>query len=173
MGNIQNGEITVPESGGLDTVPDSLLLENNDLLFTRTNGNPDLVGKVGIFRGSISDKVSFASYLVRLRPNPTHKPEWLHSLLNCTAFWPFARGHALVNLQTNLNSTRYVQFLIPVPPPEEQQNIVNYIKRQTGMLDNLSLSYARQIELLTEYRAALIHECVTGQRAVPEKIKEN
>lgn len=168
MGNIQNGEITVPDSGGLDAVPDSLLLENNDLLFTRTNGNPDLVGKVGIFRGNISDRVSFASYLVRLRVNRRHKSEWLHLLLNSTAFWPFARRHALINLQTNLNSTRYVQFPIPVPPPEEQQEIISYIQRQMAKLDALSRSCERQIELLTEYRAALIHECVTGQRAVPQ-----
>ena len=34
--------------------------------------------------------------------------------------------------------------------------------------DQLFEAYARQLTLLTEYRAALIHECVTGKRPVPE-----
>ncbi|MGD0776369.1 MAG: hypothetical protein ABSC05_26425 [Candidatus Solibacter sp.] len=135
MGNIQKGEVTTPRSGGLDNLPDTLLLEHNDLLFTRTNGNPNLVGKVGIFRGRVSDRISFASYLVRLRIKPPHDPRWLHMLLNSAAFWPFARSHALVNLQTNLNSTRYGQFRVPVPPPAEQLQIVNWVEENSEVLN--------------------------------------
>lgn len=134
MGNIQKGEVVMPRTGGLDLVPNALLLDHHDLLFTRTNGNPDLVGKVGIFRGDLSDRVSFASYLVRLRVKRGFIAEWLHMLLNSSAFWSFARSHALVNLQTNLNSTRYGQFLVPVPPEEEQAQIVVMLKRDSCLV---------------------------------------
>lgn len=107
MGHIQDGEVTVPDKGSLDVVPADLFLEHDDLLFNRTN-SPDLVGKVGIFRGHSTDRVSFASYLVRLRTNTVHSPEWLNYLLNSSHFWAFARSHALISLhQANLNSTRY------------------------------------------------------------------
>ena len=63
MANIQDGEINLPASGCIEKVPDELLLNHKDLLFNRTNSR-DLVGKVGLFRGSRKDKVSFASYLL-------------------------------------------------------------------------------------------------------------
>jgi type I restriction enzyme, S subunit len=168
MGNIQKGKVILPRSGGLDKVPDNLLLEHNDLLFTRTNGNPELVGKVGIFRGQLSDKVSFASYLVRLRIKYPHDPQWLHMLLNSIAFWPFARSHALVNLQTNLNSTRYGQFSVPVPPPAEQIQIREWVGGVSKSLNATIANTENEIALLREYRARLIADVVTGKLDVRE-----
>jgi type I restriction enzyme S subunit len=171
MGNIQRGEVTVPKSGGLDEVPRDMLLEQHDLLFTRTNGNPDLVGKVGIFRGTASDQVSFASYLVRLRVTSPHDAQWLHLVLNSASFWPFARSHALVNLQTNLNSTRYGQFQIPVPPPSEQVRIVNQISLESKALNAAIARTETEIALLREYRTTLTADVVTGKLDVREAVK--
>jgi type I restriction enzyme S subunit len=163
MGNIQDAEVTAPPLLGLDDVPDELILEHHDLLFTRTNGNPDLVGKIGIFRGSRSDMVSFASYHVRLRVKEPHNPEWLHLLLSSTSFWRYARSHALVNLQTNLNSTRYSQFAIPVPPPREQSLILDHIVAVTPPLRHAIERAQKGIALLHEYRTRLIADVVTGK----------
>ncbi len=172
MRNIQKGEVIVPRSGGLDEVPDFLFLEHNDLLFTRTNGNPDLVGKVGIFRGQLSDKVSFASYLVRLRAKHPHDPQWLHMLLNSAAFWPFARSHALVNLQTNLNSTRYGQFAVPVPPTDEQARIVRWVGEESKSLIATMERTEQEIRLLREYRTRLVADVVTGKGDVREAARQ-
>lgn len=168
MGNIQGGEVIMPRSGGLNHVPNALLLDHHDLLFTRTNGNPNLVGKVGIFRGRVFDRVSFASYLVRFRTRPEYEAQWLHLLLNSSAFWPFARSQALVNLQTNLNSTRYSQFLIPVPPRSEQIKIANWIVETSKPLNIAAIRLEREIDLLREYRTRLIADIVTGQLDVRE-----
>ncbi len=179
MANIQRGEVIVPGSDGVNKLPDSLLLEHNDLLFTRTNGNPDLVGKVGIFRGDVSDRVSFASYLVRLRTRPPCDPQWLHMLLNSSAFWPFARSHALVNLQTNLNSTRYGQLSIPVPPSNEQVRISRWVENESKALNAALRRAEEEISLLREYRTRVIADVVTGKldvreaaRSLPETHKE-
>jgi len=168
MGNIQKGEVTVPRSGGLNCLPDSLLLQHHDLLFTRTNGNPNLVGKVGIFRGEVSDRISFASYLVRLRVKRLYDPEWLHMVLNSAAFWPFARSHALVNLQTNLNSTRYGQFPVPVPPLVEQKEIVKWVGGESVNLNTAIARTEREIALMQEYRTRLTADIVTGKLDVRE-----
>ena len=58
-------------------------------------------------------------------------------------------------------------LIVLCPPKSEQDDIVEFIDSQTAKLDALHTAYARQLTLLTEYRAALIHECVTGQRAIP------
>jgi len=62
---------------------------------------------------------------------------------------------------------------IALPPRPEQTEILDFIQKESAQIDRLLSTYTRQIELLTEYRAALIHECVTGQRALPAKTKEN
>jgi type I restriction enzyme S subunit len=52
---------------------------------------------------------------------------------------------------------------LPVPPLEEQKEIVEYINREAGKLDELSNLTRRTIDLLKERRAALITAAVTGQ----------
>jgi type I restriction enzyme, S subunit len=58
-----------------------------------------------------------------------------------------------------------------VPPLSEQKTIAAFLDEEGDKTDRLLAAYTRQLELLTEYRAALIHECVTGQRAVPHEIQ--
>lgn len=163
MRNIQQGEVVGAVSGYLDDLPASLLLEPNDLLFTRTNGNPELVGKIGIYRGRPSGPLSFASYLVRLRVTSLHDSEWLHMVLGSHAFWGFARSHALVNLQTNLNSSKYIQFLVPLPPKTEQVRIAEAVNEETNVLRTAVASSRQQIELAREYLRRLISDVVTGK----------
>lgn len=57
---------------------------------------------------------------------------------------------------------------LAVPPPLEQKQIADFIASENIKFDALHATYDRQLTLLTEYRAALIHECVTGQRLIPE-----
>lgn len=69
--------------------------------------------------------------------------------------------------QFNISSQQVENVVIAVPPANEQIEIAKLVRHQEAKLDNLHLAYTRQLELLAEYRAALIHECVTGQRVVP------
>jgi type I restriction enzyme, S subunit len=171
MGHIQDGKVLIPERGGLDAVPPGLLLETNDLLFNRTN-SPDLVGKVGLFTGEAANQVTFASYLVRLRVHPNHSPFWLNYLLNSALFWAYARSQALVSLhQANLNSTRYGQMVLPVPPKHEQDKIAEYIVAQAGEIERAIHHTDREIALLREYRTRLTADVVTGKLDVREAAK--
>jgi type I restriction enzyme S subunit len=164
MGHIRDGKILFPQKGSLDAVPPGLLLEKNDLLFNRTN-SPELVGKVGLFAGDASGEITFASYLVRLRVRSEHSPFWLNYLLNSTGFWSYARSQALVSLhQANLNSTRYGQMALPVPPTlVEQGQIVELVRSQAGEVERAISRLEREIELLREYRTRLVADVVTGK----------
>ena len=57
-------------------------------------------------------------------------------------------------------------LIVLCPPKSEQDEIVNFIEAQNTKIDSTITAYTRQLTLLAEYRAALIHECVTGQREV-------
>ncbi|MBX3307602.1 MAG: hypothetical protein KF751_16285 [Nitrospira sp.] len=164
MGHIRDGKIVLPETGGLNAVPPGLLLEKNDLLFNRTN-SPALVGKVGLFAANTNEKVTFASYLVRLRVRSEHNPIWLNYLLNSTVFWSYARSQALVSLhQANLNSKRYGQMVLPVPTERaEQDKLVEHVRLQADEIERAIDRLEREIELLREYRTRLVADVVTGK----------
>lgn len=163
MGNIQDGKVLIPETGSLESVPQELILEDGDLLFNRTN-SLELVGKVGLFQGSKEDKVSFASYLVRLKTNNDANPVYLNFLLNSHGLLSVARQRALVSLnQVNLNPTRYCQIPIALPPISEQQKIVSFIEKKSEKINRAIATIEKEIKLIQEYRTTLISETVTGK----------
>jgi type I restriction enzyme S subunit len=62
----------------------------------------------------------------------------------------------------NLNTGILSRTGLPLPPLNEQRDILQFIDDQNTKFDILHSAYARQLTLLAEYRSALIHECVTG-----------
>ena len=167
MGHLKDGQVMVPNDGGVESVAPHLLLEKGDLLFNRTNSQ-ELVGKVGLFVGYDSP-VTFASYLVRMRPHPSHEPEYLNVALNDLSFISRARREAIPSLhQSNLNPTRYGRIHIVLPPREEQGVILRTLRKETASLTAAIARARRQIELLQEYRTSLIANVVTGKLDVRE-----
>ena len=167
MGHVKDGKVTVPTDGGVDFINPYLLLQEGDLLFNRTNSQ-ELVGKVGLFVGHASP-VTFASYLVRMRPHPSHEPEYLNMALNDASVISRARREAIPSLhQCNLNPTRYGRMHIALPSREEQQTILRTLRKETTSLRNASARARRQSELLEEYRTRLIADVVTGKLDVRE-----
>ena len=168
MAHIQRGELVFSNLDFVDEVAEALLLERGDLLYNRTN-SPDQVGKAAIFRGTKEDKLTFASYLVRLRTNHRADPHFLNYLINSSGFLAFARKLAIPSVQqSNLNSTRYCRMLIPLPPLEEQLEIAAFLDSKVAEMRRVVTIINSQIETLVDYRKSLIHECVTGQRRVTE-----
>jgi type I restriction enzyme, S subunit len=92
--------------------------------------------------------------------------EFLYYQLSCLQ--SRLRALAPENTQMNLNIDRLSPEKIAVPPQEEQEKICRFINKSEVEIESAFSAYDRQLTLLTEYRAALIHECVTGQRLIPE-----
>ncbi len=105
--------------------------------------------------------------VIRIKTNPRFvDAEYIVHWLNSQA------GQASID-QISVESTRmrvdlesYKNLRIYLPLLQEQELIVQYIQRESTQLNDLISSYAHQLTLLAEYRASLIHECVTGQRLV-------
>ncbi len=58
---------------------------------------------------------------------------------------------------------RFRSFFIPNVPPEEQKAIASFLDQKTAQIDGQISREERSIELLKEYRTALISEAVTGK----------
>jgi type I restriction enzyme, S subunit len=52
---------------------------------------------------------------------------------------------------------------IPLPPPQEQQKIVDHLASVAPQFDSLAAEAQRSISLLLERRSALISAAVTGK----------
>lgn len=67
---------------------------------------------------------------------------------------------------THITMESMNQTKIPVPSKDEQAFIAEYLDRRCGEIDKQIGAVTKQIELLREYKQALITEVVTGKRKV-------
>ena len=129
MGNIQNGIISWENLVYTlnDKEIDQYNLNYNDVLFNRTN-SPALVGKTAIYKGEMP--AIYAGYLIRVKPQDKLNADFLNFFLNS----PYARYKCnRVKTdgvsQSNINSKKLRNFEVPLPPLEEQQEIVRILEK--------------------------------------------
>lgn len=95
-------------------------------------------------------------YFVGLKENR----EFLYYVLVTGA--PYG-GLGKLGTQLNLNTDTIGDIRVPVPPPEEQETIAAYLDRESATIDDLLGRIRKQIDLLIQYRLALITAAVTGE----------
>jgi type I restriction enzyme S subunit len=81
-----------------------------------------------------------------------------------TFFEKEVKGTTIFNL--SLNSVRKTKF--PLPSPDEQTKICEYLKGENSKLGSLIEKEEKRIRLLREYRQSLISSLVTGKVRVTE-----
>lgn len=83
---------------------------------------------------------------------------FLHSLDTTKVLYKFGTG-----LRQNLNFVDFKHLQIPIPPKEEQKNIVNYIENITQKIETAISLKQQEIAKLKEYKSSLINSVVTGK----------
>ena len=79
------------------------------------------------------------------------------------------RGEGRVNTcRLKVSYDDFGRLDIPIPPIEEQKNIVSYIKEKCANIDSLIQTKQSKINSLKEYKKSIIYEYVTGKREVNE-----
>lgn len=66
-------------------------------------------------------------------------------------------------LRKVVNIDKFMSAKMPVPPIDEQRQIVEYIDSQTRMICSYISSLEKEIEYLKEYKQRLISDVVTGK----------
>ena len=54
-------------------------------------------------------------------------------------------------------------FTIGLPPIDEQQEIVDYIRSEKGRIDRLIATKHEQLKALTEFKSSVVSDAVTGK----------
>lgn len=79
---------------------------------------------------------------------------------------------SIKNTQLNLNIERISTIYLTIPPFEEQEKIVDYIENKIREIETIITKTQQEIELLKEYKTALISEVVTGKVDVREETRK-
>ena len=95
-------------------------LNPNDIVIARSGST----GRMLLYKG-IDEQLIFASYLVRLKVSATILPEYIFAYHKTTDYWKQVDALTTTLAQPNLNAERMKQIKIPLPPLEEQQQIVD------------------------------------------------
>lgn len=135
------------------------LLEDGDILLARSGAT---VGKTFIYKPSWG-RAAFAGYLIRARVNERVIPDFLYDYLQSKAYWSWLGAAFIQATIQNVSAEKYADLPVPVPPCEEQQDIVDKIATETASLDKVSKEVQRAVGHLREYRTAVITNAVTGK----------
>ncbi|MDP3441670.1 MAG: restriction endonuclease subunit S, partial [Ignavibacteria bacterium] len=63
----------------------------------------------------------------------------------------------------SMTQTALYQIKMPIPPIDEQKQIVSHIKTETATIDTAIAKAEREIELIREYKEAMVSEAVMGK----------
>jgi len=127
------------------------------------------VGRAGILRNPPA-KCIIQNALHRVRPKGENSNRFLMYLLEVASY----RGwfDMLCNKVTIAHFTgeKFGGLSIVLPPPYEQRAITTFLDRETAQIDALIEKIKKSIDLLQEYRIALITAAVTGKIDVREEV---
>ena len=107
----------------------SIRLRVGDILFVRTNGNPELIGRCAVFRSERD--AAYASYLIRARipSDGAVLPEYAADTLSSSSLrrniWRLARTTAG---NYNVNITSLASLPLPVPPLDRQRQYARLVQ---------------------------------------------
>ncbi|MDP2992020.1 MAG: restriction endonuclease subunit S [Deltaproteobacteria bacterium] len=175
MTNQRQGRISSDNLQYVELTPDQFQkfrVERRDILFNRTN-SLDLVGRTAIF--DLEGDFVFASYLIRLCTDGERlRPFFLNHYFNWEETQVRLKSIATRAIsQSNISASRLRGFLVSVPKPEEQDEIVEKV----DCLDKKLLVHARKHTALTDLFRTLLHQLMTAQIRVhdlhlPELVQE-
>ncbi|MFC1853459.1 restriction endonuclease subunit S [candidate division CSSED10-310 bacterium] len=132
------------------------ILRENDVLVVQTGS----IGEVGIVPSDLDGANCHALIILRAISGVGYG-RYLMWLLSSDfghhSFYSIKTGDILFHL----NSTKVKDLGIPIPSLLEQAQIAAYLDHKTHLIDSLIEKKQKQIELLKEYRTALINQAVT------------
>ena len=169
VANVQGGYVDLNDLATIEVTPDEDLkyrLHSGDVLMTE-GGDRDKLGRGCVWHNEI-EPCLHQNHVFAVQTNETVLlPEFLEYLTASDVGRSYFDVTAIKT--TNLactSSSKVLAFTIPLPPIEEQIEIVGFIKKRSLELNKLIMKKELLVQELESYRKSLIYEVVTGKREV-------
>ena len=157
---------TLDENNKLSLSPENgkgYELKDGDILLARSGAT---VGKSFQYKLIDQDeRCCYAGYLIRASPNEDIiLSDYLYNYTLSSIYENWKNSIFIKATIENISADKYANLLVTLPSIEEQKQIVEHIKTETRTLD-IGINKAEcEIELIKEYREAMIAEAVAGKR---------
>jgi type I restriction enzyme, S subunit len=168
--NISNNAVSLEPQFFIDSETDMLLsrssLRESDILFVIAGAT---IGKCAILERTLlpantNQAVAF------IRPNRRANPSYLHYCLQSDFIQKVLWLVAVQSAQPNLSMEDLGNFILLLPPPAIQSDIVQYLDNSLESLEKVVDKVSHSIKLLVKYRSALISAAVTGKIDVRKEV---
>lgn len=164
MGNLQNGKLDLSDLKYSNDEVEirKYSLEPGDVLFNRTN-SPELVGKTSIYRGEIP--AIYAGYLIKIENDRSVlNSDYLNYFMNTSQVRTWCNEVKSDGVsQSNINAKKLGDLGIPLPPLQEQQEIVAHIETLFAKADNIESSYQVLKAKIDTLPQAILHKAFKGE----------
>lgn len=139
--------------------PDDYFLRNGDLVFVRSNGNRDLVGRcIAIYPNE--EKVAFSGFCIRFRITKfTIEPTYITHLFRAASFRrSLLQGGQGANIQ-NISQKSLSELAIPTPTPELQREFSTMVEK----VEDIKSRYQQNLTDLEALYGALSQQAFKGE----------
>ena len=148
-------------------IEDDYYLKNGDIIFVRSNGSKELVGRA-IMVDNIDFKVTYSGFCIRLR---NKEPKKINSKFLLYFFRSDYFRNELQRLSqgsniANINQDLLSHIKIPLVDIRFQESVVDFLNKKCTAIDTAIEQKQKLIEKLTEFKKSLIYECVTGKKEI-------
>lgn len=136
ISDIQDNSVnwnSVPYCDISDEEIETYILKENDILFARTGGT---VGK-SFLVSNVPEDAIYAGYLIRTRYNAKLIPQYLKLFMESQLYWVQLQNGKTQGCQPNCNGQTLSKMMIPLPPIEEQQRIVERLEVLLPLCEDL------------------------------------
>ncbi|MDK8193491.1 restriction endonuclease subunit S [Paenibacillus sp. UMB7766-LJ446] len=174
VANVQDGYIDLSDVATIQVAEGEekrYQLKYGDVLMNE-GGDYDKLGRGAKWEAQI-EPCLHQNHVFAVRPNDLSYSDWL-DLITSTSYAKFyfmLHSKQSTNL-ASISSFSIKELPILLPPHNEREYIIKYIKEKTIKVDTLISKVRLQIQKLQEYRQSLISEAVTGKINVRNYGKE-
>jgi type I restriction enzyme S subunit len=166
IGNLTRGSLELDMS---DAARLQLPKDASEVHRTRAQAN-DILVSITAYIGSFAvvpegiEEAYVSQHVALCRPRPTvHNARWIGYVL----LSPIGQAHGKFSLnggtKDGLSLDDVKNHPVLMPPPDEQDRIVEWIESESAQLNASIAAIKREIDLIREYRTRLVADVVTGK----------
>ncbi len=164
--NIQSGSIDLSDiKNAVDSTLDltRFSLAPRDLLFVRTNGSKNLIGRVGVVEDELP--YAFASYLIRFCLTQGFvEPRWVQMVTQSPPWRKAIENYSASSAgQYNLSSEILSRIPVPIPPLDVQRKTLDIVDAMVTGAIRLSKTGDIALARSERLRSALLQRAFSGE----------
>ena len=169
VANVQGEYVDLSDVKTIQVLPeevDKYRLDAGVVLMTE-GGDRDKLGRGCVWHGEITPCLHQNHIFALTTKSDKLLPEYFsHVTTSEVARCYFDYTAKKTTNLANTNSSTIMNFRLPIPPLEEQREIVQYLDKRIKTLNDMISEKQSLIEDLEAYKKSLIYEVVTGKRKV-------